>query len=31
MGLDIDQVGVADVPLKDGSKLSCKGPLDRLT
>lgn len=30
MGVDIDQVGEAEVTLKGGGKLSCKGPLDRL-
>ena len=31
MGVDIDQVGEAEVTLKGDGKLSCKGPLDRLT
>lgn len=31
MGVDIDQVGEAEVTLKGDSKLSCTGPLDRLT
>lgn len=31
MGLDLDRVGEASVPLKDGSMLDCTGPLDRLS
>lgn len=31
MGVDIDQVGQAEVTLKGDGKLSCKGELDRLT
>ena len=31
MGVDVDQVGVASVPLKDGSPLDCTGALDRLS
>ena len=31
VGVDIDQVGEAEVTLKGDSKLSCTGPLDRLT
>lgn len=31
VGVDLDQVGEAEVTLKGDGKLSCKGPLDRLT
>lgn len=30
MGVDLDQVGEASVPLKGGGSLACTGPLDRL-